>query len=121
MSSAWNWIREFYQAAKRDGDAERLRLLDFHSRGFEVGHERPDERLAIYDAGRAHAARLNEPWWEMFFEHWKIETLLFSKQDARGALELAARAVVEVAKPQYANLPERASLNLNLVSAYRAR
>ncbi len=118
MSSAWNWIRDFYQNAERDGDAERLRLIDFHTRGFEVGHERPDERLAIYDAGRAHAARLNEPWWEMFFEHWKIETLLFSKQDAQGALDLAARAVVEVAKPHYANLPERASLNLNLVSAY---
>lgn len=118
MSSAWNWIRDYYQAAERDGDIERLRLIDFHSRGFEVGHERPDERLAIYDAGRAHAARLNEPWWEMFFEHWKIETLLFSKQDARGALDLAARAVIEVARPQYANLPERASLNLNLVSAY---
>lgn len=118
MSSAWNWIRDFYQDAERDGDAERLKLLDFHQRGFEVGHERPDERLAIYDAGRAHAARLNEPWWEMFFEHWKIETLLFSKQDARAALDLAARAVLEVAKPNYANLPERASLNLNLVSAY---
>ena len=118
MSSAWNWIRDFYQAAERDGDAERLQLLDYHQRGFEVGHERPDERLAIYDAGRALAARLNEPWWEMFFEHWKIETLLFSKQDARGALGLAARAVTEVAKPKYANLPERASLNLNLVSAY---
>ena len=118
MPSAWNWIRDFYQAAARDGDAERLKLIDYHSRGFEVGHERPDERLAIYDAGRALAARLNEPWWEMFFEHWKIETLLFSKQDARGALDLAARAVVEVAKPNYANLPERASLNLNLVSAY---
>ena len=118
MSSAWNWIRDFYQNAERDGDEKRLQLLDYHQRGFEVGHERPDERLAIYDAGRALAARLGEPWWEMFFEHWKIETLLFSKQDARGALDLAARAVLEVAKPNYANLPERASLNLNLVSAY---
>ena len=118
MSSAWNWIRDFYREAAQKNDVERLRLIDFHSRGFEVGHERPDERLAIYDAGRAHAARLNEPWWEMFFEHWKIETLLFAKQDARGALDLAARAVIEVAKPNYAQLPERASLNLNLVSAY---
>ena len=118
MPSASDWIHDFYYRAKRDEDHERLRLIDYQVRGFEIGHERPDERLAIYDAARAHAARLNEPWWEMFFEHWKIETLLFSKQDARGALDLAARAVIEVAKPSYVNLPERASLNLNLVSAY---
>lgn len=118
MTSAWDWIRDFHRAATQSGDAARLSLFDFYERGVEMGHERPDERLACYEAGRALAARLNEPWWEMFFEHWKIETLLFSKQDAHSALDLAARAVLEVAKPAYAALPERASLNLNLVSAF---
>ena len=118
MTSAWNWIRAFHERALRDEDAPRLRLIDIYARGIELGHERPDERLALYQSGRVLAAQLREPWWEMFFEHWKIETLLFSKQDARAALDLAARAVVEVAKPNYAALPERASLNLNLVSAY---
>ena len=113
-----DWIRDFYQQAKREGDEPRLALLDFYTRAVEAGHERPEERLALYEAGRASARELGEPWWEIFFEHWKIETLLFSKQDARTALDLAARAVCEVAKPRYDGMPERASLNLNLVSAY---
>ncbi len=95
-----------------------MALLDFYTRAIEFGHERPDERLALYEAGRASAHGLGEPWWEMFFEHWKIETLLFSKQDPQSALDLAARAVAEVAKPRYDGMLERASLNLNLVSAY---
>lgn len=118
MNSAGDWIRDFYQKAKREGDEARLGLLDFYTRAVDIGYERPDERLAHYEAGRVAARQLNEPWWEMCFEHWKIETLLFAKQDARAALDLAARAVAEVAKPRYAQLPERASLNLNLVSAY---
>ena len=118
MNSAGDWIRDFYERAHREGDEPRMRLLDFYTRAIDIGYERPDERLAHYEAGRIAARQLGEPWWEMFFEHWKIETLLFAKQDARGALDLAARAVAEVAKPRYAGLPERASLNLNLVSAY---
>ena len=119
MTSRFDWIDLLYDRAVRDGDQSRLRMIDFYNRARCVSEDRPDERLNLLEAGRALAVQLNEPWCVMFFEEWKITALLTFKQDAQGALDLAVRAAVEVNKPIYDGSPFRASINLELVAAYR--
>ena len=118
MSSQWDWLRAFRARATRDGDHSRLQMINFYNQASRVSYDQPDERLTLLEAGRVLAVQLNEPWWVMFFEEWKIVSL-FAKRDLYGALDLAARAVLEVNKPIYDGSPLRASLNLSLVAAYR--
>lgn len=104
--------------AWREGDVARQKLGLLRARAESLPVEQHQEKFAIYEQGRALAAQLKESWWEMFFEHWKLETLLFLKQDAKSALDLAVRAALEVRKTKYDGLPQRVVLQLNLVSAY---
>jgi hypothetical protein len=61
---------------------------------------------------------MGEPWWEMFYEHWFIEVLLFGKHEPQRALDHAIRAVLETSKPQFDHFPQRVSLQMNLAAAY---
>ena len=119
MSLRFDWINALYDRAVRDGDHSRLQMIDFYTQACRVSDDRPDERLNLLQAGHALAVQLNEPWCVMFFEGWKITTFLTFKQDALSALDLAARAALEVNKPIYQGSPFRASINLQLVAAYR--
>ena len=120
MSSIWDWLFDYHRAALQCNDYSALRLVGHYMRAGDVPPDSPDERFAAFEAGHALAVQMREPWWEMFFEGWKISTLLVYKQDARAALDLAARAALEVVKPVYDGSPFRASINLELVAAYRA-
>ncbi len=118
MISVMQWINDFRFKALHDGDDERLRLTDFYFRARAVSHEAPDQKLATFRAGGELARRLNEPWWVMFYEFWQISTLLVHQLKVTDALDLATRAVLEVAKPLYDGFPGRPNLNLLLVSVY---
>ena len=116
--SDWNWLEEFNERAWNDRDFERLYLFDLLFAGEQVSHERPDEKFDAFERGRLHAARLGEKWWEMVFEFWKIQTLLYKKQDPKAALQLAARCVVETRKPIYDGFPQKAVIHLDMVACY---
>ena len=78
----------------------------------------PAAKLAMFAQGTTLARQLNEPWWEMFYTHWEIETLLHKQARPQAALDLAARAAFEMRKPIYDGFPQRPALKLNLISCY---
>ena len=118
MSSFWQWMRDFHFRAVRSGDVERQQLAILWERSVELSYERPDEKLAILDQAGALARRLNEPYWDLFFDHWKIETLLYEKHRPAAALKLAARAAFEVRKPIYDAFAYRPQITLSLTACY---
>ncbi|HEX9998583.1 MAG TPA: hypothetical protein VGB45_15695 [Abditibacterium sp.] len=118
MKNPWQWITEFAISAGSRGDFERLRLVEILEEAQSYPNEDPDARLALYQTGRELAAQLIEPWWVVVFEYWKSETLLYYKADPEGALQIAAKMVVETRKPIYAAQPERVGLSLNFIAAY---
>ncbi len=118
MASSWEWIWEFEQRAVWAEDVSRVRLARMHLSAYEISHDLPDQKLEIYRAARDLAIQLGEPWWEMFYEHWIIEVLLFGKNLPHEALDHAVRAVFRVSQPQFDALPERVGLQINLASAY---
>ena len=118
MMSVMEWIQRFRAQAARDDDKERLRLANFYFQARNVGGEQHEMKLEIFRAGGDLARQLGEPWWAMFYEFWKISTLLCLQQQVSTALDLATRAVLEVAKPLYDGCPVRPNLNLLLVSVY---
>ncbi|MBW3634964.1 MAG: hypothetical protein KY445_00685 [Armatimonadetes bacterium] len=101
--SSWQWLWDFEDRARRDGDAARVRLATYYEIAERVPFDSPDEQLAIYEAARALAIQLGERWFEMFYEHWVIEVLLFGKQQPRLALDRAVPCA------RFSRLPNRSS------------
>ena len=118
MSSFWQWMRDFHFNAVETGDVERQQLAILWESSVELSYERPDQKLAILDQAGALARRLNEPYWDLFFDHWKIEVLLYEKHQPAAALKLAARAAFEVRKPIYDAFAYRPQITLSLTACY---
>jgi hypothetical protein len=116
--SVWDWIEEFAAEASASGDEERLKLWQAQMKAFGHGKENPDAMLAALDEGRALARQLNESWWVLHFDHWRLQALLHYKLDYREVLDLAVQATLEARKPQYAQLPQRICLHEDLIYAY---
>ena len=111
-------MRDFHWDAVQRGDRQRMQLAILWERSVALSYERPDEKLAIYEQARALAHQLNEPYWAMFFDHWKIEVLLYEKHRPQEALKLAARAAFEVRKPLYDAFLYRPQITLSLTACY---
>lgn len=120
MSSAWDWIGEFTDDALQSGDGPKIRLCMFSVWAEQIPPADPAAKLAMFAQGTTLARQLREPWWEMFYTHWEIETLLHKQARPQEALAVAARANVEIRKPIYDRFPQRCALQLNLVSCYLA-
>ena len=118
MESFWQWMREFHWRAVQSGDAQRMQLAILWEKSIVLSYEAPDQKLAIYEQARALAERLNEPYWALFFDHWKIEALLYEKHRPQDALTLAARAAFEVRKPLYDAFLYRPQITLSLTACY---
>jgi hypothetical protein len=112
------WIDEFERAAELAGDRERLRLVRLHPRAYRHRQTDPDRMLDLLEEGRQLARRLREPWWELFYEHWKLETLIYYKDDYRNVVEMGVKATLELRKPGYEGHPLRFGVWCNLVAAY---
>ncbi|HEX9998582.1 MAG TPA: hypothetical protein VGB45_15690 [Abditibacterium sp.] len=114
----WEWLWQFEEDAVLSGDRERLRLAQIYVEAHRISNDNPAAKLALYEIGRDLATQLQEPWWELFYEHWAIEVLLYGLQKPKIALDRVVRAVVEARKPQYDAFPQRTDLHLNLIGAY---
>jgi hypothetical protein len=99
MSNPWE---EYYRCLWRwqaAGDRERLLLADLFHEGFAC-HETDTERsFALLTQGRQEAERLQEPWWVLFFDSWRLTSLTSHAEDYTRALPLAMSLMVQVHSP----------------------
>jgi hypothetical protein len=116
--SVWDWIMEFTAAAQNRGDQQRLRLLPIFENASQFATKDPDVMLGLLAEGRALSDQLNEPWWVLFFDHWRLQALLHFTYDYRQVLDLAVRATLEARQPKYVLMPQRLCLHEDLIFAY---
>lgn len=116
--STTSWFAEYESKARAAGDRERGSLLAFFRRALPLRDTNTAQALSLLEQGRAFAERLGEPWFVLYYDYWRIETLLYRGGGAPAALDLAIRANVEVRKPLYRQFPHRINLQVNLISAY---
>jgi hypothetical protein len=114
----WRWIQEFEIHARARGDAERVRLAQLHGEAYAHRQNDPDRMMGLLEEGRRLAVRLHEPWWVLFYDHWKLETLIYYKDDYREVIDLAVKTTLELRKPIYEGYPLRFGIHCNLVAAY---
>jgi hypothetical protein len=114
----WEWIHEFERSVAAAGDRERMLLAQLHGEAYAHRQHDPDRMLALMEEGRRLAVKLNEPWWVLFYEHWKVETLIYYKDDYRAVIDLAVKSTLELRKPIFEHYPLRFGIYCNLVAAY---
>jgi hypothetical protein len=114
----WDWIDEFAERAMDNDDEQRYRLANIHHLAYEHRQTDPDRMMAMLEEGRRLALTLREPWWVLFFEHWKLETLIYYKDDYRQVIDLAVAQTLELRKPVFEQYPLRFGIYCNLVAAY---
>jgi hypothetical protein len=116
--NVWDWVHEFECAARLRGDGKRLRLSQLHREAYQHRHSDPDRMLALFDEGRRLAAALGESWWVLFFDHWRVETLIYYKDDYRQLLDWAVACTLELRKPANEGHPLRFAIWCNLIASY---
>jgi hypothetical protein len=118
MSSVWNWVVD-YRWQRSVGD-DGYRMYNLFNSALQCHESDPRVALTNLDAARDIAQRLEEPWWVLLCDHWRIQTLIHSLGDYIAARDIAARSVVEARKPAYAQFPQRICLQEDLISVYIA-
>lgn len=116
--SIWNWVHEFAAEAAANEDEQRMQLLQLQMMAGEFTDSQPEVSLAFQDQARSLAVALNEKWWVLFVDHWRLQVLLHYKKDYREVLDIAVQAALESRKPEYANLPQRICLHEDLINSY---
>lgn len=113
-----DWMLEFRARAMQAGDAARVRLSRLHGSAFGFRETDPDRALAIYEEGRRLAKALNEPWWVLYYDEWRLTAMMHFQRDYSHALDLAVQSTLEIRKSQYDGLPLRHAFHFHLISAY---
>jgi hypothetical protein len=116
--NVWEWVEDYQRQAKADGDKERYRLTTLHADAYNYRETNPDRALALFEEGRRLALALHEPWWVLFFDHWRATAMLHFQRDYRTILDLAVRTTLEVRKPLYEQHPLRLAIFDDLIAAY---
>jgi hypothetical protein len=114
----WDWIRDFRAEAQKQGDEQRHRLSRLHNEAYALRETNPERARALYEEGARLARMLNEPWWVLYYDDWRVTALRCFLRDYRNVLDLAVQNTLEVRKPQYDHCPLRFPIHSSLVFTY---
>lgn len=107
--SIYDWIEP--AKAQLTGDSKRVGTHIFMYSLFQ-------DKLKEATSGRDYAAEVGEAWFEMLFQHFRLQRLLFWETDYDKALEEAVAATVRMRDETFRDFPQRICLHEDLISAY---
>ncbi len=116
--NVWAWVEEYARRAREAGDGPRLKLTTIHPAGYRFRETDPDRALALFEEGRRQALALDEPWWVLFFDHWRATARMHFQRDFREVLDLVVRTALDARKPLFEQHPLRLAVFDDLVAAY---
>jgi hypothetical protein len=104
--SLWGWFNNYEVNARLRGTPDMRKLPVTAYKGWELLRNiEPDLALDIFRDGLKLAHDLNEPMWELFFDLWCCEILVYHKSDMKAALDHTIRAVTRAHQPRYEPFP----------------
>jgi hypothetical protein len=118
MSEEWTEYWRHVSQWEAAGDSERLRLQQLTDEAFRYRETDPDRAFALFTRGRDEAIRLDEPWFALFFEHWRLCALTGDAEDFVRALPLAMELMVRINSPAGRNHHSRVSILNSVLTTY---
>ncbi len=99
------WVRDFEKRARRELDADRVKLTQLDRQGWQLLQRSPEEALPLFEEGAALARQLKESHWELWYEYWILETYLYYLALIDLAERWAIRNFVKVHQAAYQDCP----------------
>lgn len=119
QADLWGWFYAEQRRARRENDPHRAKLPDLYDSGWNaMREERGQEALSYFQEALQIARYIEDPCWELFFEHWSNVIYLFTLSDYVTALENVVQTAAHAHKPQYLNCPIRARVYYSLLFIY---
>jgi hypothetical protein len=118
MSNRWDEYARRVQLWQEASDLERLDLPRLYHDAWACHETDPERSVAQFTRGRDEARRLNEPWWELFFESWRLTGLTSHLMDFKLALPLAVELMVRFQSPDGRAHPDWLSVLTNVLYTY---
>lgn len=115
----WDFFEESRQEYLERGDKERLRLTLFYSQAYDHRESDPHRAATLLTEAKKLAEALEEPWWALIYDKFRIDALIHFLRDFTQVLDLAVAAALELRKPAFAHFPDRFGVYDSLVAAYQ--
>jgi hypothetical protein len=120
MSDAFVEYRRRVRMAQQAKDKQRLRLRDLYQEGTLYMEGDPDRSFAVFTQGRDEARNLRDKWWELFFEHQRLNSVTYWAHDYSRALPLAMDLLVRFNQPEGQSHSDRFWVLLGVLGVYES-
>lgn len=113
----WAWFNKYKDEAR--GNPLKERMVEFADVGWQYRRLAEAEKaIQAFEDGYKAAKLLNEPCWELFYQHWVIAIRLYSQYDYQGTLDSTVRLVTEQRKARYEGCVVRGQIVFLLARIY---
>lgn len=122
QNTVWKWFNDYAAQASIEGHPLKQRLVQiyFEADTMQRFLASPEQAVKLYREGAQLATQLNEPCWELFYEHQISDLNIFSEHDYEKGRDQAVRTATRAYKDAYLTCPVRASVYHALVYVYGA-
>lgn len=117
----WGWFNRFAMQASIEGNLQKQHLVYLYDKGWQsLRAEKHAEALNYFEEGSTLSGQLNLPCFELFYDYWSAETLVFYKNDYREGLDRSIKMGARAHKEQFADCPVRGRVYYTLMYVYYA-
>jgi hypothetical protein len=108
------WMRRWRAA----GDRERLHMANLQYEAWECHEADPERSFALYTRGRDEALRLQETWWVLFYESWRLNALTSFAMNFGRALPVAMELTIRINAKENRRHEWRTSILTNVLYTF---
>lgn len=117
----WAWFNRYAAQAYLEGHPLKQRMIRVYDMGWEaLRAERSEDALRHFAEGLDIAQKLNDPCWELFFDYWSTETIIFYQSNYHAGLDRAIKMGARAHQERYLACPIRARAYYTLMYVYYA-
>ncbi len=117
----WEWFNRFATHAYLENNSDKQRIVQLYDLGWEaLRAEKHQQALDYFENGLQLARTLRLPCFELFFDYWCAETLVFYQNDYRTGLDRAIKMGARAHQDQYLECPVRGRAYYTLMYVYYA-
>ncbi|MEM9953347.1 MAG: hypothetical protein AAF846_17200 [Chloroflexota bacterium] len=121
QADLWGWFNRFARQAYQEKHSDKIRLIQCYDMGWEsLRAEKHSNARYHFEAGLQLAKDLGLPCFELFFDYWCAETIIFYESDYRTGLDRAVKVGARAHQEQYLNCPVRGRVYYTLMYVYYA-
>lgn len=117
----WEWFNRFATKAYQEHHIEKITLIHSYDMGWEsLRLEKHQIAFDFFEKGLQISRQLDLPCFDLFFDYWCAETLIFYQNDYRAGLDRAIKLGARAHQAQYKDCPVRGRVYYTLMYVYYA-